>query len=138
MLPIVECPEERSLSQLLGIPMHSLWHVLICCKLAKKTKGIKGANLFDRKAFAEFITTHGLGNMVVLDEKDKQPVLRMHRHLHPTQHSYGSLRVKSMEMLPKNGKPVDILKVLNYNDSTISLVEVPCSAKQSGFKHQAR
>jgi hypothetical protein len=31
-----------------------------------------------------------------------------------------------------------LLKVLNYNDTTTSLVEVPCSAKQSGFKKQAR
>jgi hypothetical protein len=35
-------------------------------------------------------------------------------------------------------KTVDILKVVNYNDATTSLVEVPCSAKQSGFKQQAR
>jgi hypothetical protein len=34
-------------------------------------------------------------------------------------------------------KSVDLLKVLNYNDST-TFVEVPCSAKQSGFKQQAR
>jgi len=33
---------------------------------------------------------------------------------------------------------VDILKVLHRNDSTTSLVEVPCSAKQSGFKKQLR
>jgi hypothetical protein len=33
---------------------------------------------------------------------------------------------------------VDILKVLNYNDSTTSLVEVPLSPKKSGFKQQAR
>jgi hypothetical protein len=86
MLPIVECPGEHSLSQLLGIPMHSLWHVLICCKLAKKTKGIKGTNLLDRKAFAQFIITHGLGNMVVLDEKDKQPVLRVGIYTQNTTH----------------------------------------------------
>jgi hypothetical protein len=40
--------------------------------------------------------------------------------------------------LSKKVKLVDLLKVLNYNDSTTSLVEVPCSAKQSGFKKQAR
>jgi hypothetical protein len=33
---------------------------------------------------------------------------------------------------------VDLLKVLHYNDTTTSLVEVPCSARQSGFKKQAR
>jgi hypothetical protein len=40
--------------------------------------------------------------------------------------------------LSKKVKLVDLLKVLHYNDSTTSLVEVPCSAKQSGFKKQAR
>jgi hypothetical protein len=42
--------------------------------------------------------------------------------------------------LTKKVKPsgVDLLKVLHYNDSTTSLVEVPCSARQSGFKKQAR
>jgi hypothetical protein len=33
---------------------------------------------------------------------------------------------------------VDLLKVLHYNDTTTSFVEVPCSARQSGFKRQAR
>jgi hypothetical protein len=40
--------------------------------------------------------------------------------------------------LSKKVKSVDLLKVLHYNDSTTSLVEVPCSAKQSGFKKQVR
>jgi hypothetical protein len=40
--------------------------------------------------------------------------------------------------LSKKVKLVDLLKVLNYNGSTTSLVEVPCSSKQSGFKKQAR
>jgi hypothetical protein len=38
----------------------------------------------------------------------------------------------------KKVSSVDLLKVLNYNDTTTSLVEVPCSVKQSGFKKQAR
>jgi hypothetical protein len=38
----------------------------------------------------------------------------------------------------KQVKSVDILKILNLNDSTTSLVEVPSSAKNSGFKKQAR
>jgi hypothetical protein len=37
--------------------------------------------------------------------------------------------------LSKKVKSVDILQVVNYNDATTSIVEVPCSAKQSGFKH---
>jgi hypothetical protein len=40
--------------------------------------------------------------------------------------------------LSKKVKSVDLLKVLHYNDSTTSLVEVPCSAKQSGLKKHAR
>jgi hypothetical protein len=40
--------------------------------------------------------------------------------------------------LSKKVKAVDLLKVLNYNDATTSLVEVPCSAKQSGFQKQAQ
>jgi hypothetical protein len=40
--------------------------------------------------------------------------------------------------LSKQVRSVDLLEVLNYNDTTTSLVEVPCSAKQSGFKKQAR
>jgi hypothetical protein len=40
--------------------------------------------------------------------------------------------------LSKKVKSVDILKVVNYNDATTSLVKIPCSAKQSGFKQQVR
>jgi hypothetical protein len=40
--------------------------------------------------------------------------------------------------LSKKVKSVDLPKVLNYNDSTTSLVKVPHSANQSGFKKQAR
>jgi hypothetical protein len=41
--------------------------------------------------------------------------------------------------LSKTVKSVDLLNVLHYyNDSTTSLVEIPCSAKQSDFKKQAR
>jgi hypothetical protein len=39
--------------------------------------------------------------------------------------------------LSKKVRSVDLLKVLNYNDTTTSLVEVPCSANQSGFRKQA-
>jgi hypothetical protein len=38
----------------------------------------------------------------------------------------------------KSVRSVDLLKVLNYNDMTTSLVEVPCSAKRSGFRKQAQ
>jgi hypothetical protein len=35
-------------------------------------------------------------------------------------------------------RSVHLLKVVNINDIAASLVEVPCSAKQSGFKKQSR
>jgi hypothetical protein len=31
-----------------------------------------------------------------------------------------------------------IIKVLNYNNTATSLIEVPCSAKELGFKKQAQ
>jgi hypothetical protein len=34
-------------------------------------------------------------------------------------------------------RSVDLLKVVNSNNITTSLVEVPCSAEQSGFKKQS-
>ncbi len=46
--------------------------------------------------------------------------------------------LRDIMKLSKKVRSVDLLKVLNYNDMTTSLVEVPCSAKQSGFKKQAR
>jgi hypothetical protein len=45
--------------------------------------------------------------------------------------------LKDIMKLAKKVKSIDLLKVLNYNDSTTSLVEVPCSARWSGFKKQA-
>ncbi len=60
-------------------------------------------------------------NMICLQtDKDITPVLR------------------DIMKLAKKVRSVDLLKVLNYNDTTTSLVEVPCSAKKSGFKKQAR
>jgi hypothetical protein len=46
--------------------------------------------------------------------------------------------IRDIVKLSKQVKSVDLLKCLNYNDTTTSLVEVPCSARQSGFKKQAR
>jgi hypothetical protein len=40
--------------------------------------------------------------------------------------------------LAKVAKSTDLLKVLHGNGRTTSLAVVPCSAKQSGFKQQAR
>jgi hypothetical protein len=49
-----------------------------------------------------------------------------------------SLVLQDIMKLSKKVRSVDLLKVLNYNNTTTSLVEVPCSVKQSGFKKQAR
>jgi hypothetical protein len=66
---------------------------------------------------------------------------------YPTLHSkkiclqtdkYIALVLRDIIKLSKKVKWVDLLKVLNYNDSTTSLVKVPCSVKQLGFKKQAR
>jgi hypothetical protein len=45
--------------------------------------------------------------------------------------------LREIVKLSKQVKSVDILKILNLNDSATSLVEVPSSAKNSGFKKQA-
>jgi myosin heavy subunit len=46
--------------------------------------------------------------------------------------------LRDIMKLSKEVKSIDLLKVMNYDDRPTSLVEVPCSAKQSGFKKQAR
>jgi hypothetical protein len=39
---------------------------------------------------------------------------------------------------PKKAKSADLLKVLHFNGATTSLLKVPCLAKQSGFRSEAR
>jgi hypothetical protein len=40
------------------------------------------------------------------------------------------------QTLEDGSDSVDLLEVLHFNDATTRLVEVPCLAKQSGFKQQ--
>ena len=71
----VDKPNEYFLSELLKISMEELWEVLIACGLAKSV-GKRGV-LLDRRKLATFITNHNLGDIVALDQKGKQPVMRI-------------------------------------------------------------
>jgi hypothetical protein len=73
--PPDEAPGKYCLSKLLGISMDNLWEVLIACTLAKQ-KGKRG-NIVDRNGIQQLITYNGLTNMVILDIKEKQSVLRI-------------------------------------------------------------
>jgi hypothetical protein len=77
-------------------------------------------NCFDESIDPKDYPTLDSKGICLKTDKDIRPVLR------------------DIMKLSKKVKSVDLLKVLNYNDTTTSLVEVPCSAKQSGFKKQAR
>jgi hypothetical protein len=45
---------------------------------------------------------------------------------------------RELAKLSEQVKSVDLLEVVHFNDTTTSLVEVPRSAKQSGFKERAQ
>ncbi len=69
----VDKPKEYFLSELLQISMTELWKVLISCGLAKSV-GKRGP-ILDQRKLASFIINHNLGDIVMLDEKGKQPVM---------------------------------------------------------------
>jgi hypothetical protein len=77
-------------------------------------------NRFEETADPKDYPTLHSKNICLKTDKDISPVLR------------------DIMKLSKKVRSVALLKVLNYNDTATSLVEVPCSAKQSGFKKQAR
>ena len=76
--------------------------------------------IFDEVTEPQEYPTLFAHNIGLTSDKDITPVLR------------------EIVKLSKRVKSVDLLKVLHFYDSTTSIVEVPCSAKQSGFKKQAR
>jgi hypothetical protein len=76
--------------------------------------------IFDEKVEPKEYPTLFSKNIGLTSNEDITPVLR------------------EIVKLSRKVKSVDLLKVLHYNDATTSLVEVPCSAKMSGFKQQAR
>jgi hypothetical protein len=76
-------------------------------------------NRFKETVNSKDYPTLGSKNIYLETDKDITPVLR------------------DITKLSKKVRSVDLLKVLNYNDTTTSLAEFPCSAKQWGFKKQA-
>jgi hypothetical protein len=71
----VDKPKEYFLSELLQISMTELWEVLISCGLAKLV-GKRGP-ILDQRKLASFMIDHNLGDIVALDVKGKQPVMRI-------------------------------------------------------------
>jgi hypothetical protein len=82
-LALDEAPGKHCLSKLLGITMNQLWDVLIACNLAKKMG--KRGSILDWDAFQHFIINNGLTNSVILNRKDKMPVLINLHTQHPIQ-----------------------------------------------------
>jgi hypothetical protein len=118
--------------------MNDLWEVLIECNLAKK-KGEQG-NVIDKKGIEQFITNNGLTNFVVLDENEKQPVLRVGIFTEKSaqsDHSGATLQRKSKKRPPRPLR--DAAKVFR-NELTIynlqkeklsSLVNISTSSKDA-------
>jgi hypothetical protein len=91
----------------------------------KKQEAVSAAvqvNMFQATVDPNDYPTLVLKNIAITSDEEITPVLR---------------EIVKLAKVVKSDS-VDILKVLHLNDSTTSLVEVPCSAKQSGFKKQLR
>jgi hypothetical protein len=69
-------PNEYFLSELLQISRKELWEVLIAGGLAKSA-GKRGGGVLDQRKLACFIINHNLGGKNALNEKGKQPVMRI-------------------------------------------------------------
>ena len=74
MLPTDEAPGEYCLSKLLGITMIELWKVLSECNLTRK-KGQKHIIMQDK--IEDFIALHSLTDVLAVNTKKKQVVLRI-------------------------------------------------------------
>jgi hypothetical protein len=91
-LALDEAPGKHCLSKLLGITMNQLWDVLIACNLAKKMD--KRGNILDWYAFQHVIINNGLTNSVILNRKDKMPVLIIRIFTHNILSSHHSAYLK--------------------------------------------
>ncbi len=76
-------------------------------------------NCFEETVDPKDYPTLSSKNICLQTDKDITPVLR------------------DIMKLSKKVRSVDLLKVLNYNNTTTRLFELPCSANQSGFKKQS-
>jgi hypothetical protein len=90
------------------------------CKKQKAVSAAVEVNHFTEVIDAKQFPTLAAKNTCLTSDKDIKAVMR------------------ELVKLSKQVKSVDLLQVLHHNDATTSLVEVPCSSKQSGFKQRAR
>jgi hypothetical protein len=74
MLPPDEAPGKFFLSKLLGITMKELWNVLFACNWARK----KGQHdVLVKQKTQDFIAIHSLTNVLAVDMKGKDVMLRV-------------------------------------------------------------
>jgi hypothetical protein len=90
------------------------------CKKQKAVSVAGEVNHFAEVIDAKQFPTLAAKNACLTSDKDIKAVMR------------------ELVKLSKQVKSVALLQVLHHKDATTSLVEVPCSSKQSGFKQRAR